>query len=75
MLKPKAKNEKLGSGCGSVGRTVACDTRGLRSKSNHWSLLFSSNCFEKKIIKKNNWPNVTNKDISTCLENTPHQNF
>ena len=36
MLKPKAKNEKLGSGCGSVGRTVACDTRGLRSKSNHW---------------------------------------
>ena len=26
----------LGSGCGSVGRAVASDTRDLRFKSRHW---------------------------------------
>ena len=27
---------KLGSGCGSVGRAVAFDTRGPRFESSHW---------------------------------------
>ena len=26
----------MGSGCGSVGRAVASETRGLRFKSSHW---------------------------------------
>ena len=28
--------EHLGSGCGSVGRADASDTRGLRFESSHW---------------------------------------
>ena len=44
----------LGIGCGSVGRAVASDTRGLRFESSHWVTLYylySVNCFEKtKII-------------------------
>ena len=33
---PNQKNLMLGSCCGSVGRAVAFDTRGLRFKSSHW---------------------------------------
>ena len=29
------KSKKTGSGCGSIGRAVACDTRSLRFKSSH----------------------------------------
>ena len=49
-----------GSGCGSVGKTVASDTRGLRFESSHrqnlyWTL-FTDNCIEKtKIKKKRPW--------------------
>ena len=30
------KTTNVGSGCGSVGRAVASDTRGLRFESSHW---------------------------------------
>ena len=36
---PNQKNLMLGSCCGSVGRAVAFDTRGLRFKSSHWQKL------------------------------------
>ena len=32
----------IGSGCGSVGRAVASDTRGPWSESSHWQLLYRS---------------------------------
>ena len=32
----KVKNEAKGSGCGSVGRAVASDTRDPRFESSHW---------------------------------------
>ena len=48
----------MGSGCGSVGRAVASDTRGLRFKSSHWQkfiyieLLFTVNCVLKRQNKE-----------------------
>ena len=30
----------MGSGCGSVGRAVASDTRGLWFESSHWQNLY-----------------------------------
>ena len=46
----------MGSGCGSVGRAVASDTRGPRFKSSHWQNyiehLFTVNCIEKTKIRK-----------------------
>ena len=46
----------MGSGCGSVGRAVAYNTRGLRFDSSHWQNfiehLFIINCIEKKKINK-----------------------
>ena len=46
----------VGSGCGSVGKAVASDTRGLRFESSHpqnlyWTLI-TVNCIEKTKIKK-----------------------
>ena len=45
-----------GSGCGSVGRAVAFDTRGPRFDSSHWQNfiehLFIINCIEKTKINK-----------------------
>ena len=46
----------MGSGCNSVGRAVASDTRGPRFESSHrqnlyWTL-FTVNCIEKTKIKK-----------------------
>ena len=49
--------EMLGSCCGSVGRVVTADARGLRFKSSHWQTfisdiyLFTVNCIEKTKIK------------------------
>ena len=50
---------KLGSGCGSVGRTVNSDTRGLRFESSHRQKIIyiehlstSTVCVEKTKIKK-----------------------
>ena len=45
-----------GSGCGSFGRVVAADTRGMRFKSSHrWNVylehLFTINCIENTKIK------------------------
>ena len=34
-----ASNGQLGRGCGSVGRAVASDTRGLPFESSHWQTL------------------------------------
>ena len=42
----------MGSGCGSVGRAVACDTRGRRSNPVIGKLLLTVNCIEKTKIKK-----------------------
>ena len=46
----------MGSGCGSVGRAVAFDTRGPRFDSSHWQNfiehLFIINCIEKMKINK-----------------------
>ena len=48
------KHQTLGSGCGSVGRAVASDTRGPRFKSSHWQKfiyiehLFPVNCVLKR---------------------------
>ena len=44
----------LYSGCGSVGRAVAADTRGLRFEPSHWQMfiyiehLFTANCVLKR---------------------------
>ena len=44
----------LGSGCGSVGRAVISDTRGLRFESRHWQIfiyiehLLTVNCVLKR---------------------------
>ena len=49
---------KWGSGCGSVGRAVASNTRGPRFESSHWQKfiyiehLFTVNCIEKTKIKE-----------------------
>ena len=52
----KVKLDFLGSGCGSVGRAVASNTRGLRFESGHWQTymehLFTVNCNETTKIKK-----------------------
>ena len=46
--------ELVGSGCGSVGRAVDSDSRGLRFKSSHWQKfiyiehLFTVNCVLKR---------------------------
>ena len=49
----------VGSGCGSVGRAVASNTRGLRFESSHWQNLYCTfvylcniSCIEKTIINK-----------------------
>ena len=47
-------NDNPGSGCGSVGRAVASNTRGPRLKYSHWQKfiyiehLFSVNCQLKR---------------------------
>ena len=49
------KKVLYGSGCASVGRAVASDTRGLRFQSSHWRTfihIFIINYFEKTKIKK-----------------------
>ena len=55
------KKERMGSGCGSVGRAVAFNTRGPRFDSSHWpnfiEHLFIINCFEKTKINKK-WPGM-----------------
>ena len=56
-MKPNVNNDslgkmdrQLGSGCGSVGRAVASDTRDPRFESSHWQKiiyiehLFTVNC-------------------------------
>ena len=45
----------MGSGCGSVGRAVASDTRGLRFESSNqqtFNHIIIINCIEKTKIKK-----------------------
>ena len=37
-LDKKYQKVNLGSGCGSVGRGVASDTRGPRFESSHWQI-------------------------------------
>ena len=50
---------EVGSGCGSVGREVASNTRGPRFESSHWQnlnwtciYLFTINCIAKTKINK-----------------------
>ena len=56
-MKGNVKNANEGSGCGSVGRAVASDTRDPQFESSHWQTfiknLFIVNCAEKtKKVKK-----------------------
>ena len=51
----RIQNDSVGSGCGSVGRAVASDSRGPRFKSSHWQKnnifiehLFTVNCVLKR---------------------------
>ena len=54
----------VGSGCDSVGRAVASDTKGPRFESSHWQNLYwafvylsTINCIEKTKIKRGReWP-------------------
>ena len=51
----KLRTNNWTSGCGSVGRVVASDTRGLRFESSHrqnFIHVFTINCVEKTKIKK-----------------------
>ena len=41
-----------GSGCGSFGRAVAPNTRGLWFKSSHRQIVSTINCIEKTNVKK-----------------------
>ena len=55
------KDDSSSSGCGSVGRAFASDTRGPRFESSHWQKfiehLFSVNCIEEtKINEAGNGP-------------------
>ena len=52
----KNKNKKktihhLGSGCDTVGKVVASDTRDLRFESSHRQILFAINCTFKSCIE------------------------
>ena len=70
------KCKHLGSGCGSVGRAVAYDTRGPRFESSH-RLIFKQhlytlncNCIEKTKIKEKeagNGPFLKNVNIFTPI--------
>ena len=49
------QNNENDSGCGSVGRVVASDTRGLQFESSHrqnFIHVFTINCIEKTKLKK-----------------------
>ena len=41
----------LGSGCGSVGRAVASNTRGLRFETSHWQNLLNI-CLLSTVLKR-----------------------
>ena len=53
-----AQSIELGSGCGSVGRAIASDTRGPQFESRHRRIFIKNinlsiiNCIEKTKIKK-----------------------
>ena len=49
---PPYKTTSTGSGCGSLGRVVASDTRDMWFESSHWQILFIINCIEKTKIKE-----------------------
>ena len=60
--------------CGSVGRTVASDTRGLRFESSHqqiyWAFVYCQLCIEKTKIKKKeagNGPFLKSLNLATFL--------
>ena len=67
LPKKKSTNSEIkwfkpDSGCGSVGRAVASNSRGRRFKSIHWQSLlyreFTVNCIEKTKIKTKEAANV-----------------
>ena len=52
----------MGSGCGSVGKAVASDTRDPRFESSHWQNLYVlPNCIEKRKITK--WAHLKNLPV------------
>ena len=60
------KPSRLGSGCGTVGRGVASDTRSLRFESRHWRnlkqniyILSTVLCRKKNKIKRPRMANLT----------------
>ena len=49
MISVRCKD--TGFGCGSVGRAVDSDSRGLKFESNHWQTFyqtFTANCIDTK---------------------------
>ena len=71
-----------GSGCGSVDRAVASDTRDPRFESRHWQTfikhLFTVNCVEKTKIKKKeagNGPFFLKKVLGPVLKISPLATF
>ena len=58
-----------GSGCGSVGRAVASDTRGLWIKSSHrntfiWNICLLYTVWKRRKLRKRvrEWPNFLKKN-------------
>ena len=58
--------KQLGSGCGSVSKAVAYDTRDLRFESNHWLILFTidfiRSCAVVQTKKKKKRPELSIKN-------------
>ena len=70
----------MGSGCSSVGRAVAPDSRGPWFESRHWQKIyiehFTVNCIEKTKIKKKrpgkaHFLKKNNQKILLALDNYP----
>ena len=54
IIIPRPKSKKLGSGCGSVGRAVASDTRDPHFKSNHQlNLIYTIKCIKIALKRRN----------------------
>ena len=72
IYKAKEARKKLsnyGSGCGSVGRAVASDTRGPQFESSHrqnFINTFTINCIEKTKIKKKE-VHLKKRNCQICL--------
>ena len=69
MLQESCRKDS-GSGCDSVGRAGASDTRGPRFEYSHWQILYilSVNCIEKAQKNKKEVGNSALKSMIDCEE-------